>query len=104
VLDVAVDIRKDSPTFGKYALVELTEDNHKMFLLPAGFAHGFVALSDVVDFEYKVGTSTYNKESDRGIIYNDPDIGIQWGIEDPLVSEKDGKAPQLKDIDPSDLF
>ena len=52
VLDVAVDIRKDSPTFGKYAMVELTEDNHKMFLLPAGFAHGFVALSDVVDFEY----------------------------------------------------
>ncbi len=104
VLDVAVDIRKDSPTFGKYAMVELTEDNHKMFLLPAGFAHGFVALSDVVDFEYKVGTSTYNKESDRGIIYNDPDIGIQWGVDNPLVSEKDGSAPLLKDIDPSDLF
>ncbi|MDD2270505.1 MAG: dTDP-4-dehydrorhamnose 3,5-epimerase [Candidatus Dojkabacteria bacterium] len=104
VLDVAVDIRKDSPTFGKYAMVELTEDNHKMFLLPRGFAHGFVALTDMVDFEYKVGGSTHNKESERAIIWNDPDIGIQWGIEDPLVSEKDGKAPQLKDIDPSDLF
>lgn len=104
VLDVAVDIRKDSPTFGKYATVELTEDNHKMFLLPAGFAHGFVALSDVVDFEYMVGGSTYNKESERAIIYNDPDIGIQWGIDNPLVSEKDGKAPFLKYVDPSDTF
>lgn len=104
VLDVAVDIRKESPTFGKYAMVELTEDNHKMFLLPAGFAHGFVALSDVVDFEYMVGGATYNKESERAIIYNDPDLGIQWGVDTPLVSEKDGNAPQLKDIDPSDLF
>ena len=104
VLDVAVDIRKDSPTFGKYAIVELTEDNHKMFLIPAGFAHGFVALSDVVDFEYMVGGSTYNKESERAIIWNDPDIGIAWGIDTPIISEKDGNAPLLKDVDPSDLF
>ena len=104
VLDVAVDIRKDSPTFGKYATVELTEDNHKMFLLPRGFAHGFVALTDMVDFEYMIGGSTYNKECERAIIWNDPDIGIKWGVEDPLVSEKDSKASQLKDIDPSDLF
>jgi dTDP-4-dehydrorhamnose 3,5-epimerase len=104
VLDVAVDIRKDSPTFGKYAMVELTEDNHKMFLLPKGFAHGFVALTDMVDFEYMVGGSTYNKESERAIIWNDPDIGIVWGVEDPLVSEKDGNAPGLKDVPESDLF
>jgi dTDP-4-dehydrorhamnose 3,5-epimerase len=104
VLDVAVDIRKDSPTFGQYAMVELTEDNHKMFLIPRGFAHGFVALTDEVDFEYMVGGSTYNKESERSVLWNDPDIGIEWGVESPLVSEKDGSAPLLKDIDPSDLF
>jgi dTDP-4-dehydrorhamnose 3,5-epimerase len=109
VLDVAVDIRKDSPTFGKYALVELTADNHKMFLLPAGFAHGFVALEDGTDFEYMVGGGTYNKESERAIIWNDSDIGIEWGleewgIEEPTISEKDSKAPFLKDISDEDLF
>ena len=104
VLDVAVDIRKDSPTFGKYASVELTEENHKMFLVPQGFAHGFVALSDTVDFEYMVGGSTYNKESEGAIIYNDPDIGIEWGVKEPLVSEKDSQAPLLKDIPKTDLF
>ncbi len=102
VLDVAVDIRKDSPTFGKYATVELSDENHNMFLLPKGFAHGFVALSEVVDFEYKV-SAPYSKESERAILWSDPDIGIQWGIENPLVSEKDGNAPLLKDVDPSDL-
>jgi dTDP-4-dehydrorhamnose 3,5-epimerase len=112
VLDVAVDIRKDSPTFGKYALVELTEDNHKMFLLPAGFAHGFVALKDDTDFEYMVGGGVYNKDSERAIVWNDPDIDIDWGlqewsIQDPIVSEKDANAPKLKDImgnNPEDLF
>jgi dTDP-4-dehydrorhamnose 3,5-epimerase len=104
VLDVAVDIRKDSPTFGKYAAVELTEENHKMFLLPRGFAHGFVALTDIVDFEYMVGGGIYNKESEGAIIWNDPDIGIDWGVKEPLVSEKDGNAPRLKDIPDSDLF
>lgn len=103
VLDVAVDIRKDSPTFGKYALVELSDENHNIFLLPKGFAHGFVVLTDVVDFEYMV-SSTYNKESEASIRWDDPDIGIEWGIEDPLVSEKDQNAPFLKDIPPSDLF
>jgi dTDP-4-dehydrorhamnose 3,5-epimerase len=109
VLDVAVDIRKDSPTFGKYTLVELTADNHKMFLLPAGFAHGFVALEDGTDFEYMVGGGTYNKESERAIRWNDSDIGIEWGleewgIEEPTISEKDSKAPFLKDISDEDLF
>jgi dTDP-4-dehydrorhamnose 3,5-epimerase len=104
VLDVAVDIRKDSPTFGKYAAVELTEENHKMFLVPRGFAHGFVALTDIVDFEYMVGGGTYNKESEGAIIWNDPDIGIEWGVKNPLVSEKDGNAPRFKDVPKSDLF
>jgi len=103
VLDVAVDVRKDSPTFGKYATVELSDQNHNMFLLPKGFAHGFVALSDVVDFEYKVSVP-YSKESERAILWSDPDIGIQWGVDNPLVSEKDGTAPLLKDVDKSDLF
>ncbi len=104
VLDVAVDIREDSPTFGKYAMVELTGDNHKMFLLPAGFAHGFVSLTDETDFEYMVGGGVYNKESERAIVWNDPDIGIEWGVEDPTVSEKDANAPRLKDIPREDLF
>jgi len=104
VLDVAVDIRKDSPTFGKYAMVKLTEDNHKMFLLPKGFAHGFVALTDMVDFEYMIGDGVYNKESERAIIWNDSDIGIEWGVEKPLVSEKDNNAPKFTDIPESDLF
>lgn len=112
VMDVAVDLRKDSPTFGKYALVELTEDNHKMFLLPAGFAHGFVSLSDDTHFEYMVGGGVYNKESERAIVWNDPDIGIDWRLEEwdigePIVSEKDANAPTLKEIlenNPEDLF
>jgi dTDP-4-dehydrorhamnose 3,5-epimerase len=104
VLDVAVDIREDSLTFGKYAMVELTEDNHKMFLLPAGFAHGFVALKDETDFEYMVGGSVYNKESERAIVWNDPDIGIEWGIDDPIVSEKDANATRFKDVPSEDLF
>jgi dTDP-4-dehydrorhamnose 3,5-epimerase len=109
VVDIAVDIRKDSPTFGKYAVVKLTEENHKMFLVPQGFAHGFVALEDDTDFEYMVGGGTYNKESERAIIWNDQDINIEWGlkengIDDPIVSEKDAQAPQLKDIPNEDLF
>ena len=104
VLDVAVDIRRESPTFGKYAVVELTEENHNMFLVPVGFAHGFVALSKVVDFEYMVGGSVYNKESERSVIWNDPDINIDWGVKDPIVSQKDSNAPLFKDVDPSDLF
>lgn len=104
VLDVAVDIRKKSPTFGKYATIELSEDNHKMFLIPKGFAHGFVALTDVVDFEYMVGGGLYNKGSERAIIWNDPDIGIQWGVDNPLVSDKDSQAPLLEDVPKEDFF
>lgn len=104
VLDVAIDIRKNSPTFGKYTSVQLSEDNHKMFLLPQGFAHGFIALDAKVDFEYMVGGNQYNKESERAIIWNDPDLNIQWGDISPIVSEKDNMAPKFKDIDSADLF
>jgi len=85
-------------------MVQLSEDNHKMFLLPQGFAHGFIALSDIVDFEYMVGGNQYNKDSERAIIWNDPDLDIPWGTNSPIVSEKDSKAPRFKDVDSSDLF
>jgi len=103
VLDVAVDLRKGSPTFSKYEKVELTDDNHCMFFIPKGFAHGFLALSDIVDFEYKV-SNFYSPEDDRGIMWNDPDINIDWDIKKPLLSEKDTKHPFLKDILGEDLF
>lgn len=91
VLDVAVDIRYGSPTFGKYVEVLLTWENKKQLWIPPGFAHGFAVLSEEAVFSYKC-TSFYNKESERSILYNDPDIGIQWGISNPVVSEKDLKA------------
>lgn len=91
VLDVALDIRKDSPTFGKHHTVLLEAERHNMFLIPAGFAHGFVALEDSVFF-YKC-SNYYNKESEGGILWNDTALGIDWGIEDAIVSEKDQVLP-----------
>jgi dTDP-4-dehydrorhamnose 3,5-epimerase len=87
-LDVAVDIRKKSPTFGKYIMVELSEENKYQFWIPSGFAHGFLSLADETIFSYKC-TNLYNKESESGLIWNDNDINIQWNIENPIVSEKD---------------
>ena len=87
VLDVALDIRKDSPTYGKHHTVLLEAEKHNMFLVPAGFAHGFIALEDSVFF-YKC-SNYYNKESEGGILWNDPALNIDWGIENPIVSEKD---------------
>jgi dTDP-4-dehydrorhamnose 3,5-epimerase len=109
VLDVAVDIRKDSPTYKKYTLVKLTPDNHRIFFLPKGFAHGFLALEDGTRFVYKVGGSLYDKDSERSMRWDDPDIGIdfeleEWGIEELILSEKDANAPFLKDIPDEDLF
>lgn len=103
VIDVAVDIRKGSPTFGKYEAVELSDENHFMFLIPKGFAHGFVVLSDIADFEYKV-SNFYSKENEGALLWNDPDIGVDWQIDDPILSEKDKSNPMLKDIKPEDLF
>ena len=98
VLDVAVDIRKSSPTFGQHVAVLLSEDNKKQLFIPRGFAHGFVVLSDEAIFTYKVD-NVYAPQADAGIMFNDPTIAIQWPIDSSkmLLSEKDKKHPQLKD-------
>ncbi len=90
VLDVAVDIRKNSPTYGKHFKVELTEDNFLMLFIPKGFAHGFATLQDNTIFSYKC-SDTYHPETEGGLQWNDREIGIEWGIENPILSEKDKK-------------
>ena len=98
VFDVAVDLRKDSKTFGKYESVILSEDNQKQFLIPKGFAHGFLVLSDEAKFVYKCD-DFYHPEEEGGIIYNDPDININWPFLDNIeLSEKDKKHPSFKEI------
>ena len=87
VWDVGVDIRKNSPTYKKWFGIELSEENRTMFYLPPGFAHGFVTLSDVAEFQYKC-TSEFNKESEGGIIWNDPELGIEWPTLDVIISER----------------
>jgi len=94
VFDVAVDIRPGSKTYGQYESVILSAENHKMFLIPAGFAHGFCVLSDTADFLYKC-SNYYSKESEGGIIYNDPDLNIPWPIQNPILSDKDQLWPLL---------
>ena len=98
IYDVAVDIRPESRTFGQYVKVELSEDNKHMLYIPVGFAHGFVALSDEVELLYKA-SGEYNPQADRGILWNDPDININWEISfEPILSEKDSKQPTLKEV------
>jgi dTDP-4-dehydrorhamnose 3,5-epimerase len=96
VLDVAVDIRKDSPTFGKHISVELNDQNKKQLFIPKGFAHGFVVLSEIAVFTYKID-NYYNKESDRGVAFDDPGLGIDWKInnQDLQISFKDKNQPSL---------
>ncbi|EAO9629958.1 dTDP-4-dehydrorhamnose 3,5-epimerase [Salmonella enterica] len=94
VFDVAVDIRKDSETFGKWVGVNLSSENKKQLWIPEGFAHGFLVLSDSAEFLYKT-TNFYNPGSDKGVAWNDPDIGISWPINNPLLSDKDSKQPFL---------
>jgi dTDP-4-dehydrorhamnose 3,5-epimerase len=100
VIDVVVDIRKGSPTFGKYVAVELSEDNKRQLFIPRGFAHGFLVTSEEAVFVYKVD-NYYSPESDRNIRFDDPDINIDWNFpkDKILVSEKDKKAPFLKDAE-----
>ncbi len=100
VLDVAVDIRKSSPTFGKHVMVELSEENKRQFFIPRGFAHGFLVLSEEAIFTYKVD-NPYSPQTDAGIRWNDPDLGIEWPIDPEKVqtSEKDLKQPLLKDAE-----
>lgn len=100
VLDVAVDIRKSSPTFGKHVMVELSEDNKRQFFIPRGFAHGFLVLSDEAIFTYKVD-NVYTPQAETGIRWNDPTLGIEWPIsqDEVLTSEKDLKQPLFKDAE-----
>jgi dTDP-4-dehydrorhamnose 3,5-epimerase len=100
VYDVVVDLRKSSPTYKKWYGIELSEDNMKMMFVPKGFAHGFVTLSDVAVFHYKCD-ELYLPTSDGGIIYNDPEIGIDWGVNlnEIILSEKDRSLPQLVEIE-----
>ena len=100
VLDVAVDIRKSSPTFGKHVMVELSEENKRQFFIPRGFAHGFLVLSEEAIFTYKVD-NPYVPQYEAGIRWNDPDLAIQWPIDPQKVqtSEKDLKQPSFKDAE-----
>ena len=102
-IDVAVDIRTDSPTYGQFHMVELTEDNHTGFFIPKGFAHGFLALTDNVEFEYKV-SGKYDKASERSFRWDDPDVNIPWGTDTPILSDKDAQAPLLGELKEEDLF
>lgn len=98
VLDVAVDLRKGSPTFKKWTSVELSAENKRQFLIPRGFAHAFLTLTDDVEFQYKAD-NFYAPESDRNIRWNDPEIRVDWGISNPTLSEKDQMAPLLSESD-----
>jgi dTDP-4-dehydrorhamnose 3,5-epimerase len=100
VLDVAVDIRKGSPTFGKHVAVELSEENKRQIFVPRGFAHGFVVLSDEAIFAYKVD-NYYSPQNDRGIAFDDPELGIEWQIDRTKLqlSEKDTKQPAFADVE-----
>ncbi len=97
VYDVAVDLRKDSPTFGQWDSVVLSGDNKTQFWIPPGFAHGFVVLSSTADFEYKC-TDYYDSSDEGSLLWNDPDLDITWPVENPLLSEKDANAPLLADL------
>jgi len=96
VFDVAADVNPDSPTYGQWVGVELSEENHRQLWIPPGYAHGFCVLSDVADFQYKC-TALYHPESDGGILWNDPTLAIDWPIDCPLLSAKDQLLPQLSE-------
>lgn len=98
VFDVAVDLRKDSPTFGKWEAVILSENNNQLFWIPKGFAHGFAVLSERADLLYKV-SNYYSSQHDCGVIWDDPDIGIDWPVDHPILSDKDRKLPGLRELD-----
>lgn len=98
VLDVAVDIRKSSPTYGQHFALELTEENKLMMYIPEGFAHGFATLKNNTIFSYSC-TNYYNKESEGGILWNDSQLNIDWKLEQPILSDKDKVLPKLADFD-----
>ena len=98
IFDVAVDIRKGSPTYGKWVGEILSDKNHKLLYAPEGFAHGFCVLSEQADVLYKV-SSEYSPEHERGILWNDPDLSVKWPIDKPIVIKKDLQLPTLKNAD-----
>jgi len=98
IFDVAVDIRKGSPSYAKWVAMELNDENNFILYVPPGFAHGFVVLTETAELSYKC-TSEYAPQYDRGIIWNDPDIAIDWPVGNPLLSDKDARHPLLKDAD-----
>lgn len=98
VFDVAIDVNPLSLTFGQYVGVELTEENHRQLWVPPGYAHGFCVLTDIADFQYKC-TDYYDPYDEGGVIWNDPDVNINWPIERPLLSNKDAKLPSLKEFE-----
>jgi dTDP-4-dehydrorhamnose 3,5-epimerase len=99
IFDVAVDLRRDSPTFGEYEAFELSDENFRQLFVPVGFAHGFCVTSEVADVAYKVSTY-YEGETERGIAFDDPAIGVPWPTDQPLVSERDRSNPTLEEISP----
>lgn len=102
VVDIAVDIRQGSPTFGQWISEELSDENHKQMYIPPGFAHGYCVTSETAVFSYKC-TDFYNPKTERGVIWNDPDLKIDWPIAEPILSPRDMGYSRLKDFRPEDL-
>ena len=94
---MAIDLRRDSPTYGQHEAFELTDTNHRQLFVPIGFAHGFCVLSEVADVTYKV-SSYYDPVTERGIAFDDPDLGVEWPVSDPIVSERDRSNPGLSEM------
>ena len=103
VFDVAVDLRRSSPTFGKWHAVVLSAENKRQFYVPPGFGHGFAVLSETALFHYKC-TELYSPKDELTIRWNDPDLGIEWPLKEPMLSERDAKAPWLRDVAAERLF
>ncbi len=97
IFDVAVDLRRDSPTFGQWEGHELDDETHRQMFVPVGFGHGFCVLSETADVDYQL-SSYYDPETEAGIAWDDPDVGVEWPVEDPLLSERDMKAPRLAEV------
>jgi dTDP-4-dehydrorhamnose 3,5-epimerase len=97
IFDVAVDLRRDSPTYGEWEGYELDDETHRQLFVPVGFGHGFAVLSEEADVTYLL-SSTYDQATESGIAWNDPDIGVEWPVGDPILSERDKQAPQLRGI------
>ena len=97
IIDVAVDLRRGSPTFGEWEAHVLDDERHRQLFVPIGFAHGFAVLSDVADVSYLV-SSVYDPTTEAGIAWDDPDVGVDWRVEEPLLSERDKSAPKLAEV------